>query len=60
MLSERLLFAASAPTPRTHVVCVPCAPVCSGRLEGTVKKFEQQSETVKGNIAALQKGNAQQ
>ena len=32
----------------------------SSRLEGTVKKFEQQSETVKGNNAALQKGNAQQ
>ena len=28
------------------------------RLEGNVKKFEQQQETVKGNIAALQKGGA--
>jgi chaperonin cofactor prefoldin len=28
------------------------------RLEGIVKKFEQQGETVKGNIAALQKSGA--
>ena len=28
------------------------------RLEGNVKKFEGQQETVKGNIAALQKGAA--
>ena len=60
MLSERLLLAASAPTSRTLTSLCHAARVCSGRLEGTVKKFEQQSETVKGNIAALQKGNAQQ
>ena len=30
------------------------------RLEGNVKKFEQQQETVKGNIAALQKSAQQQ
>ena len=29
------------------------------RLEGTIKKFEKQSETVKGNIAALQKSGKQ-
>ena len=28
------------------------------RLEGNVKKFEQQAQTVQGNIAALQKGAA--
>ena len=60
MLSERLLFAASAPTSHTLTSLCRAARVCSGRLEGTVKKFEQQSETVKGSIAALQKGNAQQ
>ena len=27
--------------------------VYSGRLEGTVKKFEKQTETVKSNIATL-------
>merc|ERR1711988_1088756 len=31
-----------------------------GRLEGTVKKFEKQSETVKGNISALQNAGKQQ
>ena len=30
-----------------------------GRLEGNVKKFEKQSETVKGNISQLQKAQQQ-
>ena len=30
------------------------------RLEGTVKKFQEQEEQVKKNIAALQKGSQQQ
>jgi len=30
------------------------------RLQGTVKKFEQQGETVKGNIKALQGGGQEQ
>ena len=59
MLSERLLLLPPLPHPVLTSLC-RTARVCSGRLEGTVKKFEQQSETVKGNIAALQKGNAQQ
>ena len=44
---------------RTSVVMRASAPLalCSTRLEGNVKKFESQSETVKGNISALQKGN---
>ena len=57
-----------APRPRPRAACaLPASSpdlqrargwARSSRLEGTVKKFEQQSEGVKSNIAAMQKAAA--
>ena len=47
----------SRPPSHNHVP-LPC--MRSARLEGNVKKFTGQSETVKGNISALQKAAQQQ
>ena len=47
-------------TPPPHACALPLSHAISKRLEGNVKKFEQQGEQVKGNIAALQKQAQQQ